>query len=346
MLHRHGFSEMGSQQAQQLGGQSDLRHKKHGALAFLQAAADQLQIHRSLARAGDAVKQRRPRLRLGQLSAKPVEHLLLVFIQHQRSIQHRRTDLPAAKHRLIRQLQVAQLRQAFDCGHTGTGIVAQLLDRYTADGAHQLQHAFLHGRAQAARRVFHRLLHRGSQGRDLLRFVAAPAQKLCSARDPLLIQQILQRLAELFLLRHRIAQGLFRRLTAHTAEQTKHGKGIRLADSRRFPGAVFRKGIGIFLPEPQARGEHGPDGVIEGAKVPLPDECRQTQHPVIQHRLRIQQPVDGLQLLLAALLQSKDHTFRTAVSLAEGYDYPLAHRRLHPLGDRIGIGLIDGKSCR
>ena len=174
--HRNPVPKVSGNRRKELGGQCDLRHQKHGTLACLQAILDQFDINRGFSRAGNAVKQRYSRVFLFPLGIQPHKCSVLFCIQNQRPIQLRRFDLPAAKHRPLRQGQISQLFQPVDrCGRCSRKI-AKFLDRNTAQAAEQFQHCLLHGSGFGPMGCkFHGFLRRGCQSCDPFRFVAEPS---------------------------------------------------------------------------------------------------------------------------------------------------------------------------
>ncbi len=60
MKHCHLPAKMGCQKAEELGGQGNFRHQQQGPLFQLQAPGNELQIHRRLSAACDAMQQRHP----------------------------------------------------------------------------------------------------------------------------------------------------------------------------------------------------------------------------------------------------------------------------------------------
>ena len=72
MKHRHMLAKMGRQKAEELGCQGNLRHQQKGLFSHLQAPGNELQIHRRLSAAGDAVQQGHSRPILLQFARQDV----------------------------------------------------------------------------------------------------------------------------------------------------------------------------------------------------------------------------------------------------------------------------------
>ena len=69
---RHMLAKMGRQKAEELGCQGNLRHQQKGLFSHLQAPGNELQIHRRLSAAGDAVQQGHSRPILLQFARQDV----------------------------------------------------------------------------------------------------------------------------------------------------------------------------------------------------------------------------------------------------------------------------------
>ena len=119
--HRDGFSEVRGHFMQQLRRQCDLRHEQHGGTARVQRTSDQREIYRGLAAARYAVEKRRAGLFLRHLPVQTVEGDLLLRVQRQRPGGRDVLALRAAQLLLLICLDQAELCEAGDGLHTGTG---------------------------------------------------------------------------------------------------------------------------------------------------------------------------------------------------------------------------------
>ena len=341
--HRHLIAKIGRHQPQQLGRQCNFRHQKQGASARFQAGLDEFNIDGGLAGAGHAPQERDPRIFLRHLLGKSVIAALLIGAEHQRPIQLRRADFPAAKHRPLGQRQVSQLFQPVYRRGGSTGKIAKLLHGHAAHAAHQLQHIFLHGgRLGAVGGVLHGFLGGNRQGSDLLRLVIGAAQIFRFGGYPLFPREIRNHAGKGFLVGNQGAQGGFLRLTTQIFQQRKHLRRAVLADGFFLPGAVGGEGNPFPRLKPQPRREHDPEALVKGAEIPLPQKCRQPQLMLRQNRRFVQAPLHGFQLFLAACLHSENHALDALVGAAEGQLHPLTGLQGHSLGDFVGIGLVNG----
>ena len=294
MLNCHLVPKMGRQQTEQLGRQTDFRHHQKSTFAFFQAFVNQFQIDGGLSRTGHAVQQGHAGFFLMHLAIQVIKNLLLFRAEHQRAIQNRRTNFLAAQDLSFRQHQITQFHQSIDGGRCRAGVVAQFLDRDTAQAAHQLQYAALHCRRfRTMGSKFHCFFRRSCQGGNLLRFVLGLAQKACLAGDPLFLQQILQNAAKFLIFRNDAAQSRFLCFTAHIFQTSQHFQGEFPTGGLFFPAYILRQAIGILLLEPQARREHNPNRLIESTEIPLSQKGRQPQHIGRQQGFLIQHLLHG-----------------------------------------------------
>ena len=341
--HRHLIAEIGRHQPQQLGRQGDFRHQKQGASARFQTGLDEFDIDGSLSRAGHTPKERDARIFLRHLFRESVIAALLIGAEHQRPVQLCRSNFPAAKHRPLGQSQVSQLFQPVHRRRGSAGKIAQLLHGHAAHAAHQLQHIFLHGSGfGTVGGILHGFLGGNRQSGDFLRLVVGAAQIFRLGGYPLLPGEIGNHAGQGLLVRNQSTQSGFLRRAAQTFQQRKHLRRAVFPDGLFLPGAVVGEGNPFPRLKPQSRREHDPEALIEGAEIPLPQKCRQPQLMLRQNRRFIQTPLHGFQLFLAARLHGENHALGALVGAAEGQLHPLAGLQGHPLGDFVGIGLVNG----
>ena len=346
MENPHLVCEISRHQPQQLRGQGNFRHQQQGAFPPLQAGTDQLDIHGGFSRAGHPLQQGNPglfRLHLGQ---KALITSLLLRVQHQRPVENRRTDLPAAQHRPVRQGQISQLFQPVHRTHSRSGVVAQFFYRRGTQAAKQLQHRFLHGRRLgSAGGVGHSLLRRNRQGGNLLGFISQTAKIVRLSGNPFFPGQISQNGFQ-FLLRKGPFQGSGFRLSSRLFQQFQNLPGAFLANHGLLPGPVLRQTHRHPLPEPHAPGQHGPNGVVKGAEIPFPKKSRQPELPVGKDGLRVQKSGHFLQFPVVSGGNSQNHPFSGSVPPAKGQLNPLSRLNGHSLRNPVGIGLVYGKRSR
>ena len=341
--HRHLIAKIGRHQPQQLGRQCNFRHQKQGASARFQAGLDEFDIDGGFAGAGHAPQERDPRIFLRHLPRKSVIAALLIGTEHQRPIQLRRANLPAAKHRPLGQRQVSQLFQPVHRRGGSAGKIAKLLHGHAAYAAHQFQHILLHGSGfWAVGGVLHGFLGGNRQGSDLLRLVIGAAQIFRFGGYPLFPREIRNHAGKGFLVGNQGAQGGFLRLTTQIFQQRKHLRRAVLADGFFLPGAVAGEGNPFPRLKPQPRREHDPEALVKGAEIPLPQKCRQPQLMLRQNRCFVQASLHGFQLFLVAHLHGENHALGALVGAAEGQLHPLTGLQGHSLGDFVGIGLVNG----
>ena len=346
--HRHGLAEVGRHQSQKLGRQGDLRDQQHGAAACGQTVFNEFDVDGGLARAGDAVEQSHA----GGVGMHPglqgVEHFLLIVAENQRAVQLGGSDLPAAQHGPLGELDIAQLFQPVDGGGGRAGKVAKLLHRGTAHTAQQFQHRPLQiGRLGAAGGKLHGFLRRGGQRGDLFRLVIGAPGKIRIAAHPFFPQEVLEGGLPHFLILYYGSQSLFVSPTAQFFQVGQDLDGSFFFDHCILPGIVLRQCDGSLFLKPEAAGEHGPDGVVKGAEITLPEEGRQPKSIGRQHRLFIQGPLHRLQAPVFPLFQGQHHALTAAVAPSEGHGHPHAGQQRQILRDMVGVGLINGKgSCR
>ena len=339
--HRHLFAEMGGKKGQKLRRQSDLRHQQQGRSALFQAIGNEPDIDRRFAAAGNAVEQRDTRRLPAALLPQALIDPLLLVVEHQRAVQSGRLHALDTQVLLLRKGQIAQGFQTVEGGVGGTGVIAQLLGRALSHRRHQLQHCCLQrGGAFLRRRVLECLLRRRGEDRNTLRFVLHAALPVRFASNQPLFQQIMQGLLQSLPVKLS-AQQLIVRRAAQIAEGLHHRLGHRLP-LHGFPPVFFGNGVALMLLKPDACRQDRLDGVIKGAEIPLPQESRHMQRPLVQQRFGIQHPVDGLEPALITVGQGQDHALGALIGPAERDADPRPHHRGHPLGNAVTVRLVNG----
>ena len=293
--HRHLPAEMSGQQAEKLGRQGNLRHQQQRRLPQIQASGNQLQVHGGLAAARHAVQKRHPRRVRLQLFRQRLIGRRLGRIQHQRSVQLCRDNLPAAEHRPVLQMHIAQLLQPPHRRGSGSGVIAQLLDGTRTHRAQQLQNSRLDRSGLfLPTGIVHGFLCTIGENRKALGLISGSAQEVGLGRNPLFIQQIPQGALELPVIREGPSQGAVGSRAAQVLQKTQNGGGFRLPDALLRPGPTGSQGKGILNLKPQAHRQNRPNSLIKGAKIPLPYKSSQAEHGVVQHRLLVQHTVYAL----------------------------------------------------
>ena len=138
----------------------------------------------------------------------------------------------------------------------------------------------------------------------------------------------------------------FLSLSTQIFHQIQEPAGIRIPGGFLFPAAVFRQAEGFGCLKPQARRKHGANCFIKGAEITLPNKRGQPQQCLGNHRLFIQLLLHSFQVTGAFCFHCKHHALRAAIAAAKGYHYPHTGLKGHPLRNRIGVRLIDGKVRR
>ena len=348
MEHRHLVPEVGGKDAQQLGGQGDLRHQEQGGLSPLQGLLDQAQIDLGLSAPRHPVQQGGRRLSRPAQGVQPLKGSLLLLIEDDGAGRFHLRHGGAAEYLLLLQGEDAALLQGLDGGHGGPGEVAQLLGGSRPQLAQQLGHRIAQRRRPAARGdPCHGLLRRHGQHRQFLLFISdAPL----GAGDPLCGPPVNQCPdGAVRVLGPKGGADLF-----HVAPSAPGQQQLRqLLGGFRLPGGL--EGRRPVHPAPQSdavpqgivqpRREHGLHTVIDGAEVPLPHPQCQLQQLFVQHRLVVQ---GGNHILQAALrplpAQGQDDAVRPPVARPKGDQHPHAgpQAALQLLGDPVVIGPVDG----
>ncbi len=140
MEHRDLLPKVGGQQLDKLRRQGDFRHQQHGAPPLVKAGADQGEIDRRLAAAGDAVEQSNAGLLRRALAAQALKGIALVRVQFERFCRPDRRMDGTAQHLLLRLLDIAEVPQPPDGLPGSAGKVAQLLLGHATGHGQQLQH--------------------------------------------------------------------------------------------------------------------------------------------------------------------------------------------------------------
>ena len=96
--------------------------------------------------------------------------------------------------------------------------------------------------------------------------------------------------------------------------------------------------------KPEASRQNRPNSLIIGAEIPFAQKRRQTELVLIQHGLGVQDALDGLQALFAALLRQKHNALCALVALSERHDHAHAGAHVEVRRNPVGIGLVDGKN--
>ena len=282
----------------------------------------------------------------GQLAAKAFKDPFLLRVQHHRAMDFGRGNLPAPENLSLLKLNKAQSRQAVYCLGTAAGIVADILDAGAACTAKKLHDAALHGGgfgAGGGKGQGRRHLH--PQNRDFFRFVPGFPGQAPLGGNPLFPQKV--------------GGCLFKGILLHKAGQLGPGggasifpegfqdfQGVRLAGRLLLPASVRGQGVAVFCLKPQPSGKHGPHHIKVGTKAPAPEKRRQLEHGGRQHRLLIQHLLHRLEVFLPAFPHLQHHPFHPAVTPAEGNHHPDTGLQVHGGRNKIGIGLVNGKSSR
>ena len=346
MKHRHLVPKPGGHQSQKLGRQGNFRHQQHRRLAPAQGLFDGFDIDGGLAGTGDSIEKGYPRGLTAHLGFQPLEYRRLLLAQDQGLLDGSGDDLPAPQDLSLGKGQEAPLFQPGHRIHGGSGVIADVLDTGRPHGAQQLQNASLHGGTLGpGGGKGHGLLGGYRQKGNALQFVSALPGEFLLCLDPLFPDKVAKDLSALVLLRDHSAK---RRLPAPAALIPKIDQDLLcplLADGGSFPAPVLGKAHGLLLPKPVSRRKDGPDGIVEGAEVPLPEKGRQPKLGVAQQRLRFQDPFYIFQSLPVPFLQGKDQSLGAGISKAEGHGDPLAQAQGKALGHPVGIGLVHGIDC-
>ena len=141
-------------------------------------------------------------------------------------------------------------------------------------------------------------------------------------------------------------EGLLLRLAPQAFQQPKHGQCPLLADGGSAPAFVPGEGKADLGMEPGPRREHGPNGIIKGAEIPLPEEGGQTKLMGGEHGRIVQKPGHGLELGFVPGLYGQDDALGHFVPPAKGDLHPVAGQKRHICRNSIGIGLVNGENRR
>ncbi len=82
---------------------------------------------------------------------------------------------------------------------------------------------------------------------------------------------------------------------------------------------------------------------MASAEIPLPDEGCQQQLIPGQNGAFIQNPLHGFQFGFVTGFQRKHNALAAPVAPTEGKLHPLTGLQHHPIGDPVGIGLVNGE---